>query len=248
MMCFSGLLLLRVGCSPRFTLPSTREVLFARSRGSKRRSLDLLFGLRNKHGTGSLCFLSFLSLFSKFGLCCCYSRSLACLYTMHSDRHIGICFSLYVHPALHLVYLILYSKFPYFSQDAKAFYVLNGSQRKSRGAKVWGLACRLMTLIRTRREQRFVRSFLPLLQEPKQHTLVGQVIHTCLYRSFPQRKSVAMDRQEYPTMVVCLTVLRRRNNARNTSANNKKPRAFAQGLTIASVGRSRAWPGYQCSQ
>lgn len=129
-----GLLLLWVGCSPRFTLPSTCEVLFARSRGPKRRSFDLLFGLRNKHGTGSLCFLSFLSLFPKFGLCYCYSRSFACLYAMHSDRYIGICFSLCVRhlhlTALHLIYLILHSKFPYLSQDAKAFHVLNGSWRK----------------------------------------------------------------------------------------------------------------------
>ena len=70
-----------------------------------------------------------------------------------------------------------------------------------------------------------VRSCLLLLQEPKQHTLVGQVIHNCLYRSFPQRKSVAMDRQEYPTMVVRLSVLRRRNNARNTLANKQEAKS-----------------------
>lgn len=52
-------------------------------------------------------------------------------------------------------------------------------------------------------------SCLPLLQEPKQHTHC-QVIRTYPYWSLLVRKSVAMDRQEYPTMAVCLKALRLR--------------------------------------
>ena len=63
-----------------------------------------------------------------------------------------------------------------------------------------------MTLVRARREQRFVRACLSCRN--LNNTLVDQVIHTRLYWSLSERNSVAMDRQEYPTVAVRLSALR----------------------------------------